>query len=174
MIWEPRCRTRVSMWQGEKILREVLEIERRVLGPDHPETLRSLENLAATLRQAGRYPESEKLERETLETLKRVLGAEHPQTLTSIHDLATTLQAEGGYLEAGKLCEDVLEVRRRVLGPNHPGHRRINLLSGPQRSTSGRERCCNSPVARGCCPRIGAGSRARCGKRRKLPRFAEG
>ena len=36
MIWAPPCRTRVNMLEGERLLREVLEIERMSPGTGTP------------------------------------------------------------------------------------------------------------------------------------------
>ena len=53
----------------------------RVLGPEHPNTLTTTANLAATLHQLGRAAEAEPLQRQVLEASRRVLGPEHPDTL---------------------------------------------------------------------------------------------
>jgi hypothetical protein len=77
-------------------------------------------DLAWTLQDEGRYPESEKLDRELLGIQLRVLGPEDPDTLRTICNLAATLEDEGRFAEAEKLEREVLEIQRRVLGPEHP------------------------------------------------------
>jgi Tetratricopeptide repeat len=52
--------------EAEKLQRETLEIRRRVLGPEHPDTLASMNLLAGILLYEGHEVEAEKLERETL------------------------------------------------------------------------------------------------------------
>jgi hypothetical protein len=52
--------------EAEKLDREALNIERRVLGPEHSDTLVSMVNLGRVLTEAGRYAEAEKLQREEL------------------------------------------------------------------------------------------------------------
>jgi hypothetical protein len=49
--------------------RQALALIRRVLGPEHPDTLKTTSNLAWTLEQEGRYSKAEKLQRETLDIL---------------------------------------------------------------------------------------------------------
>jgi eukaryotic-like serine/threonine-protein kinase len=98
-----------------------IEIQRRVLGPEHPDTLRSMYLLACTLRDEGHLTESEKLSRETLDRWRRVLGPDNPNALRAMSNLAITLTYEGHYAEAEKLHRETLDIQRRVLGPDHPG-----------------------------------------------------
>jgi len=44
---------------SEKIYREALDIQRRVMGLEHPDTLLSMDNLNNTLAEQGRYAEPE-------------------------------------------------------------------------------------------------------------------
>jgi serine/threonine protein kinase len=106
--------------RAESLDQKAMEIRRRVLGPEHPDTLKSMSNLASDLSAEGHYAEAEKLDRETLDIERRVLGPEHQDTLKSMHNLAGDLTAEGHYAEAEKLYRETLDVRRRVLGPEHP------------------------------------------------------
>ena len=45
---------------------------KRVLGADHPDTLSTAGNLAASLARQGKYDEAEKMEREVLALEKRM------------------------------------------------------------------------------------------------------
>ncbi len=100
--------------------REVLEDAERVLGPEHPDTLSSVNNLASLHQIQGRYGEAELLYRRALEARARVLGPEHPQTLGSVNNLAGLYQAQGRYGEAEPLLRRALEASECVLGPEHP------------------------------------------------------
>jgi len=106
--------------EAEKLERDVLEVRRRVLGPEHPSTLFSVLFLATTLQHEGRYNEAENLERDALEVQRRVVGPEHQDTLSTMTELAVILEDEGRHDEAGKLGREVLDIRRRVFGPEHP------------------------------------------------------
>jgi non-specific serine/threonine protein kinase/serine/threonine-protein kinase len=105
--------------RAQPLLEGALEIQRRVLGPEHSDTLRSMGTLAAVLAYRGHYAEAEKLQRETLEIRRRVLGPEHPDTLASRNLLAATLVYDGHESEAEKLERETLDIRRRVLGAEH-------------------------------------------------------
>ena len=98
-------------------------MSRRVLGAEHPNTLKSASNLATVLDRQGEVSEATRIHRETLEVQRRVLGAEHLDTLTSANNLAAVLKAQGEFPEAARIHRETLEVRRRVLGAEHPGTR---------------------------------------------------
>ncbi len=59
-----------------------------MLGPEHPDTLTSVNNLAVLLMSQGDYAGAAPLYRRALEARERVLGPEHPDTLNSVNNLA--------------------------------------------------------------------------------------
>jgi eukaryotic-like serine/threonine-protein kinase len=103
--------------RAQLLLQQAIQIQQHLLGPEHPDTLRSVSNFALVLEGQGHYAEAEKLDRETLGIRGRVLGREHPDTLKSASNLADVLADEGHYAEAEKLQRATLDIRRRVLGP---------------------------------------------------------
>ncbi|MCA1971669.1 MAG: toll/interleukin-1 receptor domain-containing protein [Caenispirillum sp.] len=107
--------------EAERAYRLAAETQAEHLGPEHPDTLTSMNNLASTLRAQGQHAEARALQQEVLLTRRRVLGVEHPDTLTSLNNLALTVQAQGRHAEAQALQQEVLSARRRVLGAEHPG-----------------------------------------------------
>ena len=124
--------------RAERLERQSLEIRQRVLGPEHPDTLDTMNSLASALADEGRSAEAEKLYRETLDIRRRVLGPEHPDTLKSMNNLATVLDDQGHFAEVEKLHRETLEIRRRVLGPEHPDtlvsmHNLANVLQNEGR-----------------------------------------
>ncbi|CUS08751.1 unnamed protein product [Tuber aestivum] len=64
----------------------------KVLGPDCPDTLSSVNNLAIALLCRVRYGESETMNWYALEWYEKILGPDHPNTLTSANNLARVLQ----------------------------------------------------------------------------------
>jgi eukaryotic-like serine/threonine-protein kinase len=107
--------------EAAKQLEAALDLRRRVLGPENPETLRSMNDLALVyLDEGGKFKQAEALANQALESRRRVLGPEHPDTLTSMSNLATIYYLEGKYPQAEALHHQTLEIRRRVLGPEHP------------------------------------------------------
>ena len=67
----------------------------RVLGPEHPDTLSSMNNLAIALRDMGQHAEAAQQHRRALAIRQRVLGPEHPDTLSSMSNLAMRLATWG-------------------------------------------------------------------------------
>jgi hypothetical protein len=74
---------------------DTLDRRRLVLGPDHPYTLTSANNLAANLAALGEVQAARDLDQDTLDRRRRVLGPDHPDTLTSANNLANDLRALG-------------------------------------------------------------------------------
>ena len=91
-----------------------------LLGPDHPDTLASRNNLAGAYKSAGRLTEAIALYEQVLTDRTRVLGEDHPHTLASRNNLAGAYQAAGRLTEAIALYEQVLPDSIRVLGEDHP------------------------------------------------------
>ena len=101
------------------LLRDALNIQSRVLGPNNPATLKSMIELGWELSEQGRYSEAEKLERSVLSTPRSVLGRAHPETSAAMHMLGSILEMQGKYAEAEKVFRQALVIRRRGLGPEH-------------------------------------------------------
>ncbi|RDL41952.1 Uncharacterized protein BP5553_01931 [Venustampulla echinocandica] len=110
-----------GQWQKAVQLQEqVLEVRKRTFGDEHPDTLRSMGNLAASYSDLGRRQEAVELEEKVLEIRERTLRDEHPDILLSISNLARSYSDLGRRQEAVELEEKVLEIRKRILGDEHP------------------------------------------------------
>jgi serine/threonine protein kinase len=99
---------------------QALALYTRHSGPDHPDTLRSTNNLATSYAALNRHAEALKLREEVLAARKRVFPPDHPDTLTSMANLAISYFALNRHAEALKLREETLAAFKRVLGPDHP------------------------------------------------------
>jgi tetratricopeptide (TPR) repeat protein len=88
-------------------------------GANHPDTLRSMHNLALGYHDSGRYDESLKLHEETLALRKEILGPDHPDTLDSMVSVAYRYAMAERYDEAIQLGQEVLDLRIKRLGPDH-------------------------------------------------------
>ena len=58
------------------------------LGPEHPDTATSLNNLAVLYDNQGLYAKAEPLYQRALAIREKALGPEHPDTATSLNNLA--------------------------------------------------------------------------------------
>jgi tetratricopeptide (TPR) repeat protein len=92
----------------------------RMLGPDHPDTLASWNNLAIAYQEVGRTAEAIRLHERALAGRLRALGPNHPDTLSSRNNLADACQQMGWAAEAITSFKRALAGRERVLGPDHP------------------------------------------------------
>ncbi|EHK19758.1 uncharacterized protein TRIVIDRAFT_46904 [Trichoderma virens Gv29-8] len=105
--------------EAEITFQRVMENLKIKLGIDHPETLRSISNLASTYRTQGQWEEAEKLDVQAVEGLKMKIGVDHPDTLISMGNLALTYVKQGRLREAEKLQLQVMEGLKRKLGVDH-------------------------------------------------------
>ena len=109
----------LGMSQLALTLAEPVTLTADTLGPDHPHTLGSLDNLAFAYHNAGRLDEAIPLFEQTLDARIRILGPHHPDTLASRNSLAVAYQTADRLDEAITLQEQNLTDRTRTLGPNH-------------------------------------------------------
>uniref|UniRef100_Q024L1 Tetratricopeptide TPR_2 repeat protein n=1 Tax=Solibacter usitatus (strain Ellin6076) TaxID=234267 RepID=Q024L1_SOLUE len=106
--------------EAEPLAKEALEIRKRVLGEEHPDTIRSQNNLAGLYQRMGRYAEAEPLYRNALATRERLRGAEHPDTLKVVNNLASLYAEQGQFAQAEPLYLRALHGRKKLLGEEHP------------------------------------------------------
>jgi tetratricopeptide (TPR) repeat protein len=105
--------------QAAEVLRPVIEIRQRSLGPEHPDTLYSRNNLANALLAQGKPAEAEAEHRAILAIRQRVLGPNDPDTLHSRINLALAEFDQANYSKAEAECRAVLTIMERVFGPTH-------------------------------------------------------
>jgi non-specific serine/threonine protein kinase/serine/threonine-protein kinase len=105
--------------QAVALYQQSLEIRRRVLGPEHPDTIESMAALVPVLDKVGRGEESDQLNHETYRLARRVLGPENPTTLHAMVNEGAFFYDHGRYAEAEKWFRESLDLTRRVLGPEN-------------------------------------------------------
>ena len=107
--------------EAERLERNLIDLQRRVMGPDHDDTVNTMGELAFTLCQEGKCAEGVKLNREVLEEQKRTIGPDARGTLITMDNLATMLRDDGHIDEALALQQDSLDRHLRVSGPENLG-----------------------------------------------------
>jgi tetratricopeptide (TPR) repeat protein len=133
-----------------KLREELLPLRRKVNGPEHPDTLKAMHNLAISYDHAGRLDEAVKLREEVLMLRRKVLGPEHPDTLLATANLALSYDETGRRDEALKLREQVLALFRKVSGPGHPQTVRIMEDLAISYGSAGRRREALTVLAQAC------------------------
>ena len=109
--------------------REVFDVQRRVLGPEHPHTLTTMSNLATSLRDQGKHAEAEQMFRELLDVRGRVLGPEHPDTLATVSNLASLDSIRS-------VPTSIVPFVSHTLTTSHPADSEEGLQSHEPRSSS--------------------------------------
>src|ERR1035438_4787376 len=94
-----------TLFRSEK----VLELRRKVLGPEHFNTIWSMHTLANSYDGAGRRDESLKLREQVLTLTLKVRGPKHPDTLRAMSNLANSYGSAGRNKEAISLLKQVCE-----------------------------------------------------------------
>ena len=111
----------IGLYDAASPLHEsALAIRRRALGSEHPDTLRSMDNLGMVLLLRGKLAEAEQQLGEALRGRRQVLGDEHPDTLASVAAMASLLMMQSRLEEAEPYLLEALSKRRLVLGDEHP------------------------------------------------------
>ncbi|KAA3611795.1 MAG: CHAT domain-containing protein [Planctomycetota bacterium] len=108
---------------------EALQENKDRLGPEHPDTLTSMNNLAQTLQSQGDLSGARQLQEEVLSVRQRVLGPEHPDTLITMYNLFHTLLQVGEPEKAIPLFVDALKIARRTLPERAPVRAALEQLA---------------------------------------------
>jgi tetratricopeptide (TPR) repeat protein len=97
-----------------------LEIREKKLGPEHPDTAASLNDLGMLYDAMGNYQKALLLYQRALEIREKQLGPEHLDTATSLNNLAGLYRDMGDYQKALPFLQRALEIHEKQLGPEHP------------------------------------------------------
>ena len=111
-------RERGKLDEAEPLSRQVLEAQRRVLGPEHPDTLMAMNNLAIFLLDRSNPVEAEPILRELLR-VRRTQPKNLPDLANTLSALGWALTDTGKAREAEPLLREALEIRRKVLPKGH-------------------------------------------------------
>ncbi len=106
--------------RAEQLLRRVLAINEKTLGPEHPLVGTALGNLGRVLWYEGEYAGAETLFRQALAINEKALSRDHPLVATALSDLGSLLEAKGDYAGAEPLFRRALAIDEKALGPDHP------------------------------------------------------
>ena len=99
--------------EAESLDVQALELRRRVLGPTHPMTMATLNNLAIDRYRMGKLAAAEESFREALAAWTTKLGPSQ-YTRTAMSNLAAVLSDEGKFVEAESLLRDVMRAHREA------------------------------------------------------------
>jgi tetratricopeptide (TPR) repeat protein len=106
-----------------------LEIDRRLLGDDHPRVAMRLSNLAIVAQNMGDLQQAESLYRDAIQRNEQTYGERHPETAAAKGLYGLLLQREGRLPEAEALLRAALDTKLSLYGPDHytVGYSRVSL-----------------------------------------------
>jgi eukaryotic-like serine/threonine-protein kinase len=144
--------TRDQQWQLAKTTYErALEIDRRVLGDNHPRIAARLNNLALVAQNMGDLKLAESLYRDGLKRDVMAYGENHPETAAAEGNFGLFLRRQGRLAEAEQLLRSSLATSISVYGPNHffAGYARVSLaiLLHEKGDLAGAENECRQALA---------------------------
>jgi serine/threonine protein kinase/Tfp pilus assembly protein PilF len=122
--------TRGQQWElAKQTYERALDIDRRVLGDDHPRVAQYLENLAIVAQNMGDLKQAETLYRDALNRMQTAYGERHPETAIAKGNYGLLLQREGRLTEAEPLLRDAVAIRFSLFGPDNynVGYGRVSL-----------------------------------------------
>jgi serine/threonine-protein kinase len=97
-------------------LQEALLISQAVNGPDHPDTLETLKNIAGVHMMMGELDRAEAMHEEIYRRQVNLLGPDHPDTIGSLNSLGIVDQWQREYETARDKYQESLDKAIRVLG----------------------------------------------------------
>src|SRR5260370_104188 len=106
--------------EAQPLYQRALAIREQQLGPEHPDTATSLNNLAELYRDQGKYEQAEPLLKRALAIDEKLSGPQHPDTATNLNNLAGLYRAQGNYAQAEPLYQRALAIYEQQLGLEHP------------------------------------------------------
>ncbi len=93
---------------------ETLKLRKAKIGPDHPDTLTTMNNLALAYTSAGKLDLAVPLYEETLKLRTAKLGPDHRQTLETMASLGRSLMKIQAFTRAEQMLRNCLAAREKV------------------------------------------------------------
>ncbi|HTM48023.1 MAG TPA: serine/threonine-protein kinase [Bryobacteraceae bacterium] len=107
--------------EAQRQMERALDLRRRALGPEHPDTVSSIYALGDLYVRARKFGPAEALLNKALEARRRLRGDRDPDTLAAMGSLATVAaMVQGDYARTAAILTRILEVQRSALGDEHP------------------------------------------------------
>jgi serine/threonine protein kinase/Tfp pilus assembly protein PilF len=110
--------TNEQQWSlAKQTYERALQIDRRVLGDDHPRIAMRLNNLAIVAQNMGDLKLAETLFRDSIRRHELAYGDQHPETGSARGNYGLLLQREGRLTEAEPLLRSALDIELKLYGP---------------------------------------------------------
>ena len=107
---------RGAMYPSLRLARKLHQVKLARLGPDHPDTIRALEQVASFTSGTGDYAGALAIHRQLLARAEKRHGVDHPDTLGALEGVAGQLWLAQRFDEADRMYQRVLALRRAQSG----------------------------------------------------------
>ena len=101
-----------------ELMQDALDTSRDVNGPDHPETLRAMNDLGSLYFSMDRLDEAEAVLAETLERKRAVFDPHSWEVMATVGNLANVYYLRGDLEKAGPMYREAIDIRIGVGGPD--------------------------------------------------------
>ena len=109
----------VARWpRVERLLQRALLIDRAAYGPEHPDVVSDLNDLALFLKDTAQFVKAEPLAREALRVAESVYGSDPAKIATPLNNLALLLKDTNRPVEAEPLLRRALDILEAKEGSN--------------------------------------------------------
>ncbi len=102
------------------LMEKLYEIDKRIYGPEHHETLTVQGNLGLEYCDNGMYEKSAEILNEVIAIKRKTMKEDDPQLLANYHNLAIAYSDMGNLEKSIPLFEKVWQRRKKVSGERHP------------------------------------------------------
>jgi tetratricopeptide (TPR) repeat protein len=113
-------RSKSEYAESERLLRESLAMQRRLLGDKHPHIASSLNNLALVLHLKGDLEGANSTYRQALAMQHELLGEVHPDVALTLFNLAGVMHDSGDLRGAVKATRESLHIYRTLFPGDNP------------------------------------------------------
>jgi len=103
-----------------ELAEQALAIRRQLFGEHHPDTARSLCNIASYTATLGNPKRALELTEQALAIRRQLFGEHHPDTAASLNNIASYTDTLGNPERALELAEQALAIQRQLFGEHHP------------------------------------------------------
>ncbi len=115
------CYEKVGLYtEAESLLKQVLDGEQRLLGPQNPRLAIGITNLGLCYFHQGRYEEAESCFKRALDLNEKAFGSQNPLVANSLENLGSVLQDTNRMAEAEPFMRKALTIREQTQGVTHP------------------------------------------------------
>ena len=107
--------------EAERMLRETLALQQQLLGSDHGDIARTLQNLAKVVQESGDLNAAIPIMQSAVAMQRKLRGTlPHPDLAEEINDLGFMMRESGDYEASEALMEEAIVMKRKLLGDKHP------------------------------------------------------